>query len=91
VKGSKTPGSAKAPTSPVLLDYRGDLLTVSSKSPLPPGSRVDFELPLDSAGSSVRVTGKIASASVDSKGGFRLVIRVHSLPRSDRAAILDAL
>ncbi len=71
---------------PVFYGYKGDMLTVISDTPIPPGSRIDFPLNLKSADKAIPVRGKIV-ASVPIAGGFRITIRLNSLSREDRNSL----
>jgi hypothetical protein len=83
---SQTP-SAKSIVDPVLIDFRENLLTISSKAALPPGSRVEFDLPVKSGAAAVPIKGKVISIAPLSSDAYRLVIRLHSLTREQRATL----
>lgn len=74
---------------PRLIDYRGDLLTVSSSSPLPQGSRVEVPLRLANGGRELTVAGKVVDFSRSADGRFDIVVRCHSLTKDEREAVLD--
>ncbi len=73
---------------PRLLDYKGDLLTVSASRPLPQGSRVEVLLRLAKGGRELTVAGKVITFTSDGDGRFTLVVRCHSLTKEDRDALL---
>ena len=78
-------------TTGAVIAFRADLVKLSSDEPLPPGSRVRLEL-LDE-GDQLRLilSGKIVGIERSQEGEhFTLSVRLHSLPRKDRA-VLEAL
>ncbi len=77
-----------SPANPSFQCFRGDLITVDADAPLPPGSRVEFELILPRADKTVPVIGKVAKVSAQG-AVFRIQVRVHSLSREVRAALTD--
>ena len=88
--GQHTAGTPlKSPDNPRLLDFKGDVLTVRADGPLPPGSRVAFELKLDET-RTIPIAGKIVSTAPRSDG-FALVIRQTGLSREHRTALIDAV
>ncbi len=79
------PTHSKSVDRPELLEFRGDILTLSAGAPLPPGSRVAFTL--ERMDLEIPVTGKIVSSTPLLEGRFKLVIRTSSLSREHRAAL----
>ena len=81
----------KQPEMPVFDDFKGDLLTVLSSRPLPPGSRVAFGLPLDE-GPPIPVQGKVVHAGPldDDPSRFRMTLRIHSQTREERDRLASA-
>ena len=77
--------------SPTLVDFEGDLLTVTATAPLPQGSRVDFVLCLEKQGREQSITGKVTSLVPKNNGRFHIAIRCHCLSRTDRNRILDEI
>lgn len=73
-----------------LVALRADLITVTSDTALPPGSRVRFELPLVEPGDRLALAGKIVGLERRDGGTYAVSVRLHSLPRRERA-LLSAL
>ncbi len=71
------------------VDLQGDLLTVISDSGLPPGSRVRCAMELPSSPTPVVIQGKIVSIARTEDQLFRLVVRLHSLGRECKSALLS--
>ena len=78
---------AKDVCNPVLKAFTGSLLTISTQNGLPPGSRVQFDLPVSSGEESIPITGKVVSVAPEAGGCFLLVIRLHSLTRKQSALL----
>ena len=81
----------KSPEAAELMEFKGDLLTVSATRPLPPGSRVAFVLPIGGE-TPVSVQGKVLHADPMSEDSnrFLMTLRVHSLTRDERDRLLSA-
>ena len=77
-----------APSNPLFKSFRGDLVTIVAEAPLPPGSRVEFNIHLTRANKTVLVTGKVVTVSAQSPGAFQLNVRVHSQSRDVRDALI---
>lgn len=78
---------AKDVNHPVLKAFTGSLLTISTQNGLPPGSRIQFELPVSSGKEPIPITGKVVSVTPAAGEGFLLVIRLHSLTRKQSALL----
>jgi hypothetical protein len=72
---------------PNLLTFTGDLITVSSQTGLPPGSRVQFQLTVTSSPEPIPLFGKVVSVALHKDGRFRLAIRLHGLTRKQSALL----
>ena len=85
--------NTKRPSNPVLCGFSGNLVTISTDAPLPPGARVSFSLPLGENGAESAIQGKVvhATPSPENAGLFTMVIRVHSLSKEVRDALLSAV
>jgi hypothetical protein len=85
--------TTKEPQNPLFYDFKGDLLTVIAASPLPPGSRVAFPLNIPGEDNIVSVQGKVVCATPlpEDAPTYRISVRVHSLPKADRDALLAAI
>ena len=79
--------NAKDVLNPVLKAFTGSLLTVSTQNGLPPGSRVQFEIPVSSGAEPIPITGKVVSVTSEADERFLLVIRLHSLTRKQSARL----
>lgn len=77
------------PLQPVFAGFKGDIVTVVANAPLPPGSRVKFELELTREGRAVRLFGKVVTATLLKEGECRLTIRLHTLSREDRNSLIS--
>jgi hypothetical protein len=73
-----------------LVALHADLITVASEAALPPGSRVCFELPLVEPADRLALAGKIVGLERRDNGTYAVSVRLHSLPRRERA-LLEAL
>ncbi len=73
--------------NPNLLAFAADLITVSSQTGLPPGSRVQFQLTVASSPEPIPLLGKVVSIAPHNDGLFRLVIRLHSLTRKQSSLL----
>ena len=78
-------------SAPILCDFRGDLLTVSTSQSFPPGCRVACELPLSTEQRPLALQGKVVSVQPTDGGRFVLAVRLHSLTRLQVTALLDAV
>lgn len=65
-------------------------MTVSASRPLPPGSRVMTVVPLGEGAATLLVSGKVVSSLPLSDGSFKVAVRIHSLAREQRAALIAA-
>ncbi len=70
-----------------LLDFQKDLITITTSTALPPGSRVQFNLDVESHLEPVSLLGKVVSIRPSDKGRFTLGIRLHSLTREQSLAL----
>jgi hypothetical protein len=69
------------------LALRIDLLTVTCAGPLPPGSRVRFELARPGTAAALALSGKVAGLERHPAGGYLIRLRLHGLSRADRTAL----
>ena len=76
---------------PLPIDLSGNVLTVSTKSPIPPGSRVNVELSSETNSSKVCVTGKIAAIDSLEKAGFKMKVRLHSITKEQEDLLREIL
>ncbi len=76
---------------PVPVELRGNLLMVTSESPLPPGSRVRLSLTIPTRQSQMTLQGKIVSISPQKKKRYGLSIRLHSVSREQVDALTQHL
>lgn len=76
------------PLNPLFVSFKSDLATVQVEVPLPPGTRVEFDLALPRGNKTVHLVGKVVSVSPDREGRFRMNVRVHTLSREERAALI---
>jgi hypothetical protein len=77
------------PLQPVFAGFKGDIVTVTADAPLPPGSRVKFDLRLVREGRAVGLFGKVVTATLLKEGVCRLTIRLHTMSREDRNALIS--
>jgi hypothetical protein len=80
------------PERPVFDDFKGELLTVLARKPLPPGSRVAFALALEDAGEPMGIQGKVVHSIpvVDDLTWYRMTLRIHSQSRKERDRLAAA-
>jgi hypothetical protein len=76
-----------SPSNPTFSAFMGDLVTVSTDVPLPPGARVEFDLSLVGQNKIVHLLGKVAKVTPVKSGGFQLFVRLHTLSREERSAL----
>lgn len=70
-----------------VISLRADLLTVRVAEPLPPGTRIRLELGPAEGSALPRPTGKVVGLAREAQDRYVLSVRLHSLPRAERAAI----
>jgi len=70
-----------------LVDFSNNLITIIASQALPPGSRVQFQVDVNSQLSPVSLSGKVVSVRRSDKGNFILSIRLHSLTREQSLAL----
>lgn len=70
----------------LLLDMKGDVITVSASNALPPGTRVSFTPTVENEQSPISLNGKVVSLK-QQENSYQLVIRLHSLSRPDRECL----
>jgi hypothetical protein len=76
---------------PRLIDFKGDLLTATTRTPLPQGMRVDFSLRLEKQNQTVSIMGKVVSIVPVGDDLFNVTIRCHSLKKDERRAVTDEI
>ena len=76
------------PANPAFSGFKGDLLQLTADAPLPPGTRVELDIFLPRGDRTVHVAGKVVKAAPPQKGRFGLSVRLHSIPREDRLALV---
>ncbi len=70
------------------VDFENDVLTVESAHALPPGSRISLSLSLVSSSEPLALHGKVLRVEPPRAQGLpRLVVRLHSLTKEQRAAL----
>jgi len=73
-----------------VIAFRADLIEVAVESALPPGSRVRLTLDQPTVQPELALAGKVVGIERADAGGYRLRVRLHSLPR-DQRQVLEAL
>ena len=84
--------SAKIPQHPMFNSFAGEKLTITAAAPLPPGSRVSFQLDLPGTLAPVPIQGKVLLATplqVDTSQ-YRMTISLHTVRREEKARLLAA-
>jgi hypothetical protein len=74
-----------------LIGLSADLATVRTDTPLPPGTRVRFEVELPDGGRPFTLVGKIVGLERRASATYDVRVRLHSLPRGARAALVELL
>jgi hypothetical protein len=69
------------------LALEADLFTVRTAAPLPPGSRVRLDLAGVGGQHAPFPSGKVVDLERTAAGDYRLLVRLHSLPRQERTAL----
>ena len=64
--------------------FAGNLLTLRTPDPLPPGSRVELFLAVPGVAEPMQIKGKVSSVRGKNEVGFALEVRVHSLTKEQR-------
>lgn len=73
------------PSNPTFIAFKSDLVTVRVDAPLPPGSRVAFDLKLERGNKTLHLAGKVTTVSKASEGHCRMTVRIHTVSRTERA------
>jgi hypothetical protein len=71
-----------------LVALRADLITVTSETALPPGSRVRFELLPAEPAERLALAGKIVGLERRDDGTYAVSVRLHSLTRQERVQLV---
>ncbi len=84
-----TNANTKTVENPIPKSLEGGILTIETKKPLPPGSRVNATIDIDPK-KTVGVEGKIISINA-AGNSFTVRIRLHSVTKQDETALVALL